>query len=66
MTLVKDARRAWRWFSVQAMIAAGALQGAWSAIPDDLKSKVPEDAVAVITMLMLTLGIVGRLVHQPD
>ena len=66
MKLVKNARRAWRWFSMQAMILAGALQGGWQALPGDLKSNVPDGLVTVLTMVILVAGIVGRLVDQDD
>jgi hypothetical protein len=64
MKLIKDARRAWRFFSVQAMALAGALQGAWLAMPPDLQSRVPGDIVDGLTVAILALGIVGRLVDQ--
>jgi hypothetical protein len=64
MRLVDDARRAWRWFSVQCMALALTLQGAWEAMPDDMKSGIPPRAVTLITLSLLALGIVGRLVKQ--
>lgn len=66
MRLVDDARRAWRWFSVQCMTLALVLQGAWEAMPDDLKSGIPPRAVTLITLALLVLGIVGRLVKQDE
>ena len=33
-------RRAWRWFSVQAMVLAGALQGAWLIIPPAMQASI--------------------------
>lgn len=64
MKLVPEARRAWRWFSVQAMTLAGSLQGAWLAVPDDLRSNVPGMLVHVVTIVLLVAGIAGRLVQQ--
>ena len=64
MRLVKNARRSWRWFSVQAMAVAGAMQGAWLAMPPDLQARVPGEWVDALTMAILALGIVGRLVDQ--
>lgn len=64
MKLVDDARRAWRWFSVQAMVAAGVLQAAWEVMPVDLKAGIPPKLVTWITLALLALGIVGRLVKQ--
>ena len=66
MRIVKNARRCWRWFSMQAMVIAGALQGGWQMLPDDLKSNVPDGLAAVLTMVILVAGIVGRLVDQGD
>lgn len=65
MQLIPNARRAWRMFSVQAMTLAGALQGAWLALPPDLTQHVPAGAVHGVTLTLLVAGIVGRLVQQP-
>lgn len=64
MKLVDDARRAWRWISVQMMVLAGALQAAWVAMPDDLRASVPPQLLPWITFALLVLGICGRLVDQ--
>jgi hypothetical protein len=66
MKLVNNARAAWRWYSMQAMAVAGALQGAWLAL-GDMQSRVPAEAVDALTIAILASGIVGRLVKQtPD
>lgn len=62
--LVDDWRRAWRWFSMQCMTLAGVVQGAWAAMPDDMRDSVPPNAVTILTISLLALGIVGRLVKQ--
>lgn len=64
MKLVPEARKAWRWISVQAMTAAGAIQLAWVSIPDDMKASIPPKLVAGITVALLVLGVAGRLVKQ--
>lgn len=64
MKLVADWKRAWTWNSVHAMTAAIALQGAWAAIPDDLKMHVPGALVNGVTVALLVLGVVGRLRDQ--
>ena len=64
MRLVDDIKSAWRWFSVQAMAWAIALQGAWEFIPDDMKAGIPPKLVTWITVGLLVLGIAGRLVKQ--
>lgn len=64
MKLVPGARRAWRWFSMQAMVASVALQGAWLALPADMKAAVPDRIVMIATIALLVMGVVGRLVDQ--
>lgn len=64
MKLVAGWKRAWRWNSMHAMAAAIALQGAWAAIPDDLKQHVPVALVNGVTIALLVLGIIGRLRDQ--
>lgn len=64
MKLVPDVRRAWRWFSMQAMVASLALQGAWLALPAEMKAAVPDRIVMAATIVLLALGVVGRLVDQ--
>lgn len=62
--LVEDWRKAWRWFSVNAMIVAAAIQGALLQIPDDMKTHIPEALVSGSTIALLILGVVGRLIKQ--
>jgi hypothetical protein len=64
MKLVPNARRAWRWFSIQAMALSIAIQGAWVALPPDLALRLPEWAGDAASMAILALGIIGRLVDQ--
>ena len=52
LKLVDDWRRAWRYYSVQAMAALAGLPIAYMALP----------AVGVV----LVAGIVGRIVKQPE
>ena len=64
MRLVKDARRAWRWFSVQAMVLQGAVASSWLFVPDDMRAAVPPEWLAVAAIVLTVLGIAGRLVDQ--
>jgi len=64
MTLIKDWRQSWRFYSQQAMIVAGALQGAYMALPVGLQARVPSDWVDALTIVILGLGVVGRVVDQ--
>ncbi len=62
--LVEDWRKAWKWFSVNVMVAAAAIQGAWLQIPEDMKSHIPEALVSGVTIGLLVLGVAGRIVKQ--
>jgi len=64
MKLAKNWRKLWRAFSVQSMVAAASIQGAWSQLPHDLKSSIPESAVQWVTVAILVLGVMGRFVDQ--
>lgn len=64
MKLIDEARHWWRMFSVQAMGAALAIQGAWEALPDDMKASIPHEWVTRTTATLLVLGLLGRLVRQ--
>ena len=64
LVLVDDARKAWRWISIQAMTAALAVQGTWTSVPDDMKASIPASYVQWLTLALLALGIGGRLVKQ--
>lgn len=63
--LIPNWRQAWRMFSVQAQASSVAILGAWQALPDDLRAKVPESVVLGIVGALLVFGIVGRLIVQP-
>lgn len=64
MKLDPDWKRAWRWYSVQAMTLATALIGAWVAMPEDWRAIVPEGVAHAAAVVTLLLGIVGRVVVQ--
>lgn len=62
--LVDDWRKALGWVSVRCMLFAGAIQGAWMFIPDDMKQSIPHDIVSRITIALLGMGVFGRVVKQ--
>ena len=64
--LVRNARRAWRWFSVQAMAAAGFAPAAWLAVPPDMRAAVPSEWLAAAGVALAVIGIVGRLIDQGE
>ena len=64
MKLVPDAKNWWRWFSVQAMALATAMQGAWLFVPADLRAGVPDWVAQIIMIVLLLAGVFGRVVDQ--
>ena len=64
MKLVENAKQAWKWFSMQAMGWAVAVQSAWELAPADMKLTFTSTQVYMITVTLLVLGIVGRIVKQ--
>lgn len=65
MKLIPEWKKSLRMFSVQAMVLAGAIQGAWSFLPPEMVASIPDGWVRVITITLLVLGVIGRLVVQP-
>jgi hypothetical protein len=64
MQAIPNWKQCWRMLSVQAMTLAGAIQGAWLFIPEDLKASIPDNVVQWVTLSLLSLGVLGRLVKQ--
>lgn len=65
MKPVNDWQKSWRWFSVQAMTLATAIQGAWMTLPANLLSHVSDNTKNAVVIGLLVGGIIGRLVDQP-
>lgn len=64
MRLVKDARSAWRWFSVQALAVLGTVSIIWPALPPETQALVPAAWHPWILGAVAIGGIFGRLVDQ--
>lgn len=64
MKLIPEWKRAYRWFSVQAMALSLALLGAWEVLPADLKEALPEAYTRGAAIVLLLAGLAGRLVKQ--
>lgn len=62
--LVDNWRNSWKWFSMQCMAAAGTIQTTWALLSDDMKASVPPHWVSYLTIIVLALGVFGRLVSQ--
>jgi len=67
MNLIPDWKKAYRFFSLQAMAIATAILGAWMVLPDDLQATLPGWIPKAAAIVALVCGMVGRLVSQsPD
>lgn len=64
MRLIDNWRRAPKMLSMWAMALAGAVQGAWAIIPQEMQASLPPSLVQGVTLGLLVLGIAGRLVKQ--
>jgi len=62
--IVPNARRAWRWFSMQMMALAAAAQVAWESLPADALAVIPVDWRGYITLGLVVAAMLGRLVDQ--
>jgi len=62
--LVENWKDAKKWFSVHAMLWAGAIQGCWLMIPEDMKPAVNPKVVSALTIGLMFFGIIGRVVSQ--
>lgn len=61
MKLVPNWKEGWKWISTNAMLTAAAIQGAWLQMPADMKECIEPGIVNAVTIVVLILGIVGRL-----
>jgi hypothetical protein len=64
MKPIPNWKKSWRMVSMRCMTLAGAVQGAWLIIPDDMKVSIPPNVVQWLTIALLALGVAGRLVKQ--
>lgn len=64
--LIEDWHKAWKWLSVQAMLANAAFLATWPTIPADVKTALPQWFMTAVSIGLLLLGIVGRVVQQKD
>ena len=64
MRLIDDWHQAWKWFSMQFVAAAGALQVALLSFPEVLRAYVPNNVMHIMVLVLLAAAVVGRLVDQ--
>jgi len=64
MKIVRNARSAWRWFSVQAAALVAIIPMAWSQLPPESQALVPEEYRPWVITVVAVAGIIGRLIDQ--
>ena len=64
MKLVANWKSAWKWFSLQFVAAAGAVQLSVLAFPDTVRAWLPDWLTHVLAVLLLLAAALGRLVEQ--
>jgi hypothetical protein len=66
MKLVDNAKDWWKMFSMQAQAFNLALLGSWQILPTKFQEILPVNALLVVAVVLLILGMVGRLVKQTN
>lgn len=64
MKLVDDAKDWWKWNSVHVGAAIAVLPSAWAALPDDLKSQIPEGVMPLVSAAMFAALVIARVRAQ--
>lgn len=64
MKWIPEWKRAWRYFSVHALVVAGALPGVWATLPVMWRQALPVPVLATAAGVTAALGIIGRLTDQ--
>lgn len=64
MTLVPNARKAWRWLSMQFMALAAAAEVAWQTMPPEALAVIPADWRGYISLALVLAAMAGRLIDQ--
>jgi len=62
--LVPDWKQAYKWISVHAMLWASVIQIVWFELPEEMKASVSPKIVSILTVVLLVLGIGGRIINQ--
>lgn len=65
MKLVANWKQGWRWLSVHLMALGAAIQGAWLAVPDTMRSFLPDKWSHIAALVTFAAGIGARFISQP-
>lgn len=63
--LIANWRKAWRMLSVQIPAINAAFIATWAALPQKFQDAYPLPWALGTVLVLLVLGVVGRLVKQP-
>lgn len=64
MKLVSDWKSSWRWFSVFVPTINVAFIATWATLPARFQDAIPEQWVVGAAVMLIVLGVVGRLIDQ--
>lgn len=64
MKLLPNWQDAWKWFSVQVIAAATAIQLSFLALPDSIRSAIPDKVMHWVAIALLVVAALGRIVDQ--
>ncbi len=64
--LAADWKRVWRYYSVHALVIAGSLPAAWSAVPPAWKAALPSWLLGGLAIATAVCGVIGRVVDQQE
>lgn len=62
--IIKGAGSAWKFLSVQLAALSAILPTTWVLIPQEMRTQIPPDWLAISGAVMGVLIIVGRLIDQ--
>jgi hypothetical protein len=66
MQLVPEWKKAWKWFSVQALFLIGVIEAVWLTLPPETLALIPADTRAWIITGLAIFGALGRVVKQGE
>lgn len=64
MKLHQDWKRAYRWFSVQAMSVTATFLVVWALLPEKMQDAFSPTELKLMAASVLALGVAGRLIDQ--
>ena len=66
MTFIPNIKQAWKMFSIQAQTINAGLILTWQSMPIAFQSAFPVQYLLILAVILLVLGIVGRVIQQDN